>query len=65
MGAEEPKDTENEILWGAEQIGAAICRNKRQAFYLLEKGLIKSARKIGSQYVADRKALRAEFGSAA
>jgi hypothetical protein len=34
------------IVWGAAQIGQVINRNPRQTHYLLEKGQIRSARKI-------------------
>ena len=35
---------ECEFLWGADQIGAAIGRNCRQAFHLLSNGDIKCAK---------------------
>ena len=45
----------SEFLWGADEIGAAIGRNGRQAFHLLSSGDIKSARKVrGRLRVAPR-----------
>jgi hypothetical protein len=55
--------TEVEILWGAGPIGAEINRNPRQTSYLLDRGLIKSARKVGGLWCANRTALRREFGA--
>ena len=52
----------SDIIWGAEAIGIVVGRDPRQAYHLLEKGRIKSARKIGSQWVASRSALLREFG---
>jgi len=48
-------------LWGAEAIGAAIDRSPKQAYYLLRKGLIRSARRIGTQWLADEGDLQREF----
>ena len=53
----------SELLWGADQIGAAIGRNGRQAFHLLTNGEIKSARKVRGRWVANRGALLREFGA--
>jgi hypothetical protein len=36
-------------IWGAEAIGAAINRNKRQTFYLLEQGYV-DADKVGGTW---------------
>jgi hypothetical protein len=52
-----------EFLWGADQIGAAIGRNGRQAFHLLTHGEIKSAKKVRGRWVANRAALLREFGA--
>ena len=54
--------TQDEFLWGAEQIGAAIGRNPRQAHHLLTTGQIKCAMRKGGRWVANRAKLRAEFG---
>lgn len=57
-------DNDIELLWGASAIGAAIGREARQAYYLLEGGQI-PARKIGNQWVAERgKLLRFIAGAA-
>jgi hypothetical protein len=50
-----------DLVWGAARIGKEIDKTARQAYYLLENGHIRCARKVGDQWVADRKALRAEF----
>ena len=54
---------DSDIIWGAEAIGVVINRDPRQAYHLLEKGWIKSARKIGSQWAASRSALLRELGA--
>ena len=54
---------ECEFLWGADQIGAAIGRNCRQAFHLLSNGEIKCARKVRGRWMANRAALLHEFGA--
>jgi hypothetical protein len=58
--AEKPVD---DFLWGAAQIGKAIHRNGRQAHHLLTTGQIKSARKVGGLWCANRAALLREFGA--
>jgi hypothetical protein len=50
-------------IWGAAAIGREINRTPRQAHHLLSRGLIKSARKVGSQWTANAAALRREFGA--
>jgi hypothetical protein len=50
-------------LWGAKAIGAAIDRTPKQTFYLLNKGLIRSARRVGEQWVADHDDLQREFSA--
>ena len=52
------------MVWGAEAIGAVINRDLRQTYYLLEKGLIRSAKRIGKRWVADEDDLRREFSNA-
>jgi hypothetical protein len=59
----EKSETPSEFLWGADEIGAAIGRNGRQAFHLLSSGDIKSARKVRGRWVASRTALLREFGA--
>jgi len=58
--------TENsDLVWGAAAIGKAIGRSERQAFHLLERGLV-PGRKVGASWVASRKALlRAVIGEEA
>ena len=51
-----PEPEELDILWGGEEIGRAINRTARQAFHLLEEGLI-PARKVGGQWCASRRRL--------
>lgn len=46
----------SELVWGARRIGQEIGRSPRQAFYLLEQGLI-PGRKIGRIWVSTRKEL--------
>ena len=55
-------DTPNDVVWGAAAIATVINKTKRQAFHLLESGLL-PARKIGKQWCASRtKLLRAVVG---
>ena len=54
----------SEKLWGAEAIGAAINRKPKQTYYLLRKGLIRSARRVGEQWVVDKDDLQREFSAA-
>jgi hypothetical protein len=51
------------LAWGAKQIGDEIERTPRQVHHLLSRGLIKSARLVGGRWVANRTALRREFGA--
>jgi hypothetical protein len=53
------------LKWGAAAIGAVINRTPKQTYYLLNKGLIRSAQKIGDQWVADEDDLKREFSVAA
>jgi hypothetical protein len=62
LTADGPTSTESDIVWGADAIGVLIDRTPRQTHYLLNKGLIKSAKRVGRQWVASRSALRREFG---
>jgi hypothetical protein len=55
--------TQDEFLWGAAAIGAAIGRNPRQTHHLLTTGQIKCAKRKGGRWVATRANLRAEFGA--
>ncbi|RWG04044.1 DNA-binding protein [Mesorhizobium sp.] len=49
-----------DLVWGAVEIGKEINRKPRQAFHMLEQGLL-PARKVGNQWVAERGKLRAFF----
>ena len=51
-----------DLLWGIDEIGREIRRNKRQAHYLLERGELPGARKIGGRWCISRAALHAVFG---
>lgn len=52
---------ELDLLWGAEAIAKALnLKNRRQAFHLLERGLI-PARKVGGQWVASHQRLKQFF----
>jgi hypothetical protein len=52
-----------DTIWGAKAIGNAIGMAEHQAFYLLEKGQLPGARKIGSRWCISRKRLRELFES--
>jgi hypothetical protein len=54
----------NEFLWGADQIGPVIGLSARQAYHRLDAGQVKSARKVGGIWFANRTALLKEFGGA-
>ncbi|MBZ9683113.1 DNA-binding protein [Mesorhizobium sp. CO1-1-2] len=56
------KETEIEIdlVWGADNIAKAINVKPRQAFHMLETGLL-PARKVGNRWVAERGKLREFF----
>ena len=57
-------ETQLKTVWGAEAIGVFIGRDLRQTYYLLDKGLIRSARRIGNHWVANEDDLRREFSNA-
>jgi hypothetical protein len=52
-----------DLLWGCDQIGQAIGRNKRQTFHLLSTGALKCVQKKGGRWVASRAALLRELGA--
>jgi hypothetical protein len=56
------------LVWGVDGISQVIGRTPRQAHHLLERGFIKSARKVGGRWCANREKLIAElsgeFGAA-
>ncbi|TPN45303.1 DNA-binding protein [Mesorhizobium sp. B1-1-9] len=45
-------------VWGAKAIGHEIGRTERQAYHMLEAGLL-PARKVGDKWVADANQLHA------
>jgi hypothetical protein len=55
-------EMQSDIIWGAAAIAGELGCSRSKAYYLLEKGLIKSARKVGDQWQATRSGLRREFG---
>jgi hypothetical protein len=53
------------LAWGVEEIGRVIGRTPRQTHHILTQGQIKSARKVGGKWVANREALIRELSGAA
>ena len=49
-------ESPDDLLWGVREIGKAIRRSERQAYHLLEKGLL-PGRKVGAIWVASRRKL--------
>lgn len=49
-----------DIVWGVKAISKLIGRTERQAFYMLEKGLI-PGKKIGSRWAVSREVLARFF----
>ena len=50
-----------DLAWGCVEISKVIQRKPRQTFYILEKGLIPAAKKVGGRWVAERSKLREFF----
>ena len=50
-----------DLIWGAEGIGIVIGRSTRQAFHMLENGMIEGAKKVGGRWVIARGKLREFF----
>jgi hypothetical protein len=48
----------DEVLNGAEEIGAELGLSKRKAYYRLEKGHIRGVRKMGSHWIGTRRNIR-------
>jgi hypothetical protein len=67
-GVTDSKETVNnaviQALWGVEEIAPIIRRTPRQTYHMLAAGHIKSARRIGGRWFANRDALLKEFGGA-
>jgi hypothetical protein len=55
-------DLSDDLVWGAEAIGAEINKGARATYYMLERKLIPAA-KIGESWVASRRKLRAHFAA--
>ncbi len=53
-----------DFVWGAAEIGKIIGRSQRQFFNLVHSGQLKSVKKVGGLWVANREALRKELGAA-
>ena len=49
------------LAWGVEEIAKVIGRSARQTHHILACGQIKSARKVGGKWVANRDALLREL----
>ena len=49
------------IVWGAAEIGKIVGRSEKQIYYLVEKGMLKSIRRVGSRLCADAGRLLAEL----
>lgn len=58
------KSDPDRFLWGAKAIGDEVNRNERQAFYLLEAGLLPGT-KIGKIWVSTPRRLHARLGDEA
>lgn len=48
--------SDHDVLWGAARIGEVLGLKPRQAWYMLERGLLPAA-KIGNKWSASRRAL--------
>jgi hypothetical protein len=48
----------DEVLKGAEEIGAELGLTERQAYYHLEKGNIRGVRKMGRLWIGTRRNIR-------
>jgi hypothetical protein len=43
-----------DLLWTAKEIGEEINRTPAQTHYMLERGLIRSAKQVGKRWVVSR-----------
>jgi hypothetical protein len=55
---------QNEFAWGTAAIAKIIGRTERQTFHLLGAGKLKTPKKVGGIWCANRAALRRELGAA-
>ena len=54
-------DSSHSLAWGVDEIAKVIGRSARQTHHILTCGQIKSARKVGGKWVANREALLREL----
>jgi hypothetical protein len=52
---------ELEVVWGASAIADLINLERRQVYYLLERDLIKAAKRVGGRWVANVAGLKRQF----
>jgi hypothetical protein len=52
-----------DLLWGAEAIARVLNCDTPKVQYMLRKGQLKSAKKVGGKWVCSRSALLREFGA--
>jgi hypothetical protein len=57
------ENSPHEFAWGTEEIAKIIGRSPRQVYHLLAAGNLKTPKKIGGIWVANREALRRELGA--
>jgi hypothetical protein len=57
--------TPSDLIWGAERIARLINRTPRAVWYMLDRGQIACAKKVGGRWCTSRSALLREFGGAA
>ena len=55
---------QNEFAWGTPEIARIIGRSVRATYHLLAAGQLKTPKKIGGIWCANRAALRRELGAA-
>jgi hypothetical protein len=58
-------DSSHPLAWGVDEIAKVIGRTTRQAHHILSRGQIKSVRKVGGKWVANRDALLRELSGGA
>jgi hypothetical protein len=49
------------IVWGAAEIGKVVGRTEKQIYYIVEKRMLKSIRRLGGRLCADADRLLAEI----
>jgi hypothetical protein len=58
-----PEEIGLDLLWGMSSIAEELGLNRRQAYYLLESGVVAGARKVGGRWCASRSGLRRNFAA--